>query len=512
MSVSSKMKENSNCPKQSECPSYDRTGELKKKIRECILDWCENTTNHGFSNIVKADTILLRLFWVVILVLFSTYCFSNIVISITKFLAHEVVVSNQFVSESTAEYPSVTFCNLNPFDVASEPTTGEYLIEKLNQNSIMPVITTTNGTFSYELVNEAANLLKAIASSDKNLTPEQLEKLGFTINTMLISCYFDHVQCNTSAFSWFHDSQYGNCYTFNSLFDSSGQRKPSLISSKTGPTHGLNLEIFTGASGIHDYYTINKGIKVAIHQRGIRPLMEYEGVYIGTGNAAYIGFTRNNYSKLPYPFNDCKKNSEKATAGDSLYFNYTLQLSRYSQRLCFEICMQYEKIIPKCGCADPRTPIVDEKQEICRDKMSLNCTQHQIDLLDRQDIGKLCDAYCPDECDSLTYTKTVSSAYYPSVYYSNILQTQPNLVKKFNPENVFTPEEINDDSSEESDETDAKNLLPTQQILEKIPTKEEIRESVLMISVYYDDLKYLYVSESQAITFETLMGVIENPD
>lgn len=428
-------------------------------------------------------------------------------------MAYEVVVSNQIVSESITEFPSVTICNLNPFDVATESYTGQYLVEKLNLNSILPVITSNNETFSYELVDDAASLLKAVASSDKNLTSKQLESLGFTIDTMLISCYFDHVQCNTSAFTWFHDSEYGNCYTFNSLFDSNGRKNPALTTSKTGPTHGLNLEIFTGASGIHDYYTISKGIKVAIHQRGVRPLMEYEGVYIGTGSAAYIGFTRNNYSKLSHPFNDCKKNSEKATSSDSLYFNHTLTLSKYSQRLCFEICMQYEKIIPNCGCADPRIPIADEKQKICHDKLSLNCTKNERDILDRLDIGDLCDKYCPDECDSLEYVKTVSSAYYPSFYYSNILQTQPNVIKKFNPENFFSPEqneeeEEREESSEESYEKTNKNALLNNLVFEKIPTKEEIRESILMISVYYDDLKYFFVSESPAITFDTLMGVI----
>lgn len=427
-------------------------------------------------------------------------------VSISRYLANEVVFTSKIISESSAEFPSVTFCNLNPFDVTSHSTSGQYLIEVLNLHSILPVITPDNDTLSYVLVNEATDILRAVASSDKNLTSKQLENLGFTIDTMLISCLYDNVRCNSSSFSWFHDSEYGNCYTFNSLTNTNSSIKSSLVTTKTGPTHGLNLEIFTGASGINDYYTIKKGIKVAIHQRGVRPMMKYEGVYISTGSATHIGFNKNKYSKLPHPFNDCIKFSEKMSLKESLYFNYTLRLSKYSQRLCFEICMQYEKIIPKCGCADPEIPFKDEKQNFCHEKMSLKCAMNERNVLDRLDIRNLCNKFCPDECDSLTYIKTVSSAFYPSFYYSNVLKLQPNLLEKFNPVNKFLPHNIKVDQTKSSEELN-KNY-GKKRGFEKIPTNQEIRESVLMISVYYDDLKYLFVSESPAITIDTLMGVI----
>ena len=414
-------------------------------------------------------------------------------------MANEVVFTSKIVSESSAEFPSVTFCNLNPFDATSDSGTGQYLIGKLKLYSILPTITPNNETFSYELVNQVTDILRAVTSADKNLTSKQLENLGFTIDTMLISCFFDNVRCNSSSFSWFHDSEYGNCYTFNPL--SNTKTNTPLVITKTGPTHGLNLEIFTGASGIHDYFTIKKGIKVAIHQQGVRPLMKYEGVYISTGRATHIGFNKNKYSKLSYPFNDCIKDYEKASFKSSLYFNYTLRFSKYSQRLCFQVCMQYEKIIPKCGCVDPEIPFKDENQNVCHEKTSLNCAINERSSLDRLDIGKLCNKHCPEECDSLTYIKTVSSAYYPSYYYSNILRIQPNLVEKFNPVYRFIPNKIKEDSSESSEELN-------NNFIKKIPTNQEIRESVLMISVYYDELKYLFVSESPAITVDTLMGVI----
>ncbi|CAF0821207.1 unnamed protein product [Brachionus calyciflorus] len=499
---------------------YDEE-EMKKQIKECVREWCENTTSHGFSNMVKTDSNLIRVSWVVLVLCFSSYCLYTVINSINSYLAYEVSVNYQIVADSSAEFPAVTICNLNPFDVAAETSTGEYIIQNLKSNSMTPVITTNNGQVAYLLVDDAANILKATVNSDKNLTRAGLEKLGFTLDTMLISCYYDHDQCNSSNFTWFHDSEFGNCYTFNALFDENNNFKEPLVTSKTGPVHGLNLELFVGAGGAQDYYTVKKGVKVAIHQRGVRPIMKYEGVYVGIETAAHIGFSRTNYSKQPYPYNNCRKDTQKILATDSLYFNYTLKLSKYSQKLCYEFCMQFEQIVPNCGCADPRIPIVDSNLNICHNKSSLACVKSNRDHFDHLNIAEICDKHCPYECDSLVFMTTVSTASYPTDYYANLLMSQDNIIRKFNPKNVFVPEILEqnekvseEDSSEEENENDyvvtrVFNTISNQTVeIKKKPTDIEIKESILMLSIYYDDLRYLYVKESPSMSFDTLMGIV----
>lgn len=51
---------------------------LKKLFRECFKEWCENTTSHGFGNIVRTDSWFLRFVWMLLIILFSGYCIYSI--------------------------------------------------------------------------------------------------------------------------------------------------------------------------------------------------------------------------------------------------------------------------------------------------------------------------------------------------------------------------------------------------------------------------------------------------
>ena len=48
---------------------------LKTNLKECLKEWCLDTTSHGFSNMVKADIRIIRLAWVILVVSLTTYCF-----------------------------------------------------------------------------------------------------------------------------------------------------------------------------------------------------------------------------------------------------------------------------------------------------------------------------------------------------------------------------------------------------------------------------------------------------
>ena len=46
--------------------SNQENNELKKELKDCAKSWCENTTFHGFLNIIKTDSYILRLTWIII--------------------------------------------------------------------------------------------------------------------------------------------------------------------------------------------------------------------------------------------------------------------------------------------------------------------------------------------------------------------------------------------------------------------------------------------------------------
>src|SRR5690606_36628000 len=109
---------------------------------------------------------------------------------------------------------------------------------------------------------------------------------------------------------------------------------------------------------IQDFYTIKSGVIVAIHQRGLLPLLKYDGITLTTGRASNVAISKRVYQKLPGPYSSCRADPATPQPYDSDYYKITVNVSLYYQNLCFEICLQYKYIIPMCNCSDPSIPPV----------------------------------------------------------------------------------------------------------------------------------------------------------
>ena len=169
---------------------------------------------------------------------------------ILSYLSFGVVTSDQIVVDSPAEFPSVTICNLNAIDLSSDSATGDYINTILKFNQISGVINVTDlpdDRYAITLIDEAAMLLKAYITADKSLNDTELKKKGFSMDQLIISCYYNKVICNSSDFKWIRSNEFGNCYTFNAMAGG----KATRTTSKAGPEFGLNLEIFIGISGLY---------------------------------------------------------------------------------------------------------------------------------------------------------------------------------------------------------------------------------------------------------------------
>jgi hypothetical protein len=141
-------------------------------------------------------------------------------------------------------------------------------------------------------------------------------------------------------------------------------------------------------------------------------------------------------------------------------------------------------------------PITNTSQAICGNKTALVCVKQQRDYFDSLDISRTCDSYCPLECDSLSYSLSLNSASYPTEYYWGILLNQPNLVSKASVSHTFTPQSVSD--------------MKTDQIQSSSVSIDSLKNSILKISVFFQELRYTYVAETPAIDFLTLIGVIGN--
>ena len=181
-------------------------------------------------------------------------------ISVINFLSYETVTNFRSIKETKSDFPAVTICNLNAVDVGTNTNVGKYIDKVLQLNSISPTINPTDNQTAIDLINEASAILKAsiIADNDLNASNLTREQLSFTLDTMLISCYFNDIKCSVDDFYLYQTFEYGNCYTFNGLKNSSGNTVSVKQTAKFGPGTGLTIELFAGVAGNkHSFMRIN---------------------------------------------------------------------------------------------------------------------------------------------------------------------------------------------------------------------------------------------------------------
>ena len=117
--------------------------------------------------------------------------------------------------------------------------------------------------------------------------------------------------------------------------------------------------------GASDYYVIKNGIHVIGHNPGEMPLFKNEGIDVQTQTATNIAISKTKYSKYDPPYSTCRRDVSSILPTDSEVYKQTLKISKYRQKLCYEMCLQTFYIIPKCNCSDPTIPITDPSQTIC---------------------------------------------------------------------------------------------------------------------------------------------------
>ncbi|GFR83374.1 amiloride-sensitive sodium channel subunit gamma [Elysia marginata] len=91
-------------------------------------------------------------------------------------------------------------------------------------------------------------------------------------------------------------AKYGNCYTL---------QYHKFISRESGPSEGLQLQLFLETDDYVPGVANSKGVQVIIHDQGTLPFPEDEGVAVAAGTETFIGLRRVEVSRLGSPYGDC---------------------------------------------------------------------------------------------------------------------------------------------------------------------------------------------------------------
>lgn len=133
---------------------------------------------------------------------------------------------------------------------------------------------------------EAINRRFAVLSNSRARLDRDADKIGLTLDDMLISCSFTYL-CNSSDFIYSFNSYYGNCYSFNGYY-LNGTKKEIKTVTKAGFLDGLFLELYVGYPVSPYSVSISSGVHVFIDNQTV-----FSSIYDGKSSLIGSNFVNN---------------------------------------------------------------------------------------------------------------------------------------------------------------------------------------------------------------------------
>jgi hypothetical protein len=209
-------------------------------IIKIVLESFSNSTNHCLPKIQNSKHTLIRFIWIISSIFSTSICSFMIINIVNEYLRYDVVTKIRVHTEIESDYPSISFCNKNPIvTLEGRQMFLDYLVKEMNYTHFEIDMKSNEKIDDLKIIYE-----KAMTWLLRNLTDEQKKQMGYSLEEMILHCEFNFVQCDEdiySEFVWFFHSEYGNCYKFNSGFNST----PLRVYGR-GRGTGLNLALFIG--------------------------------------------------------------------------------------------------------------------------------------------------------------------------------------------------------------------------------------------------------------------------
>ena len=397
-----------------------RIPDSKKKRMKIILHECASSST-SFPNITRTKKSCIKAMWL------SFYFFCLIVCGIMmtdgvyEYLNYDVVTEIEVVYEMPTQFPTVTFFNLkNP-------------------------------------------------------------KANYSLENILISCYFNDDKCSANDFDYKIDSLGYVSYSFN--------KKKLKQSTTAGKINGLQAELFTGLFDDMDIsdetiarYFRSDGFQIIVHNYSMDPRyyagIPFDGVEISPGFSTNLIVNRIFTYKLEEPHNDCKKNLDKIDSFDSHIYRLMINTRNYSyrQKDCFDYCVSNE-FINQCNISvklDNYCILLDENWDVFENNTKvLNCLEIVYQTLVGGKINEVCAPLCPLECDSISYEISTSFSKFPKQQYAYELKNNSIINSKYSNLNLSI---------------------------------DDIQKNVIAFNVYYKDLKYTKITQTAKMNIEDLIS------
>lgn len=432
------------------------------ELGEMWSDWLRYSKTHGLDRLVISKSKPLKAIWFVALIASASLCSFLITRIIIDYLRFEVKTRIREVFVERVPFPTISVCNYNPLIT---PEANDYLRDyfktELNMN-VEKFADYFKDNRSDELYLELQYAVYRL--NDPDFNKQKRESMG---QKNLIACNIFGTDCMEEYTTYF-DDKFGNCFIINPNKLRNG--KPRETYEAYLRDLGLTLVQFIGTPESETSYLFDpdgmKGLLVRFQDFDQDDGLFMGGVGITAGTLARIVLNRVEVHNMPKPYSNCIP----ADMVDTKYSRLMREMDiPYSRKACIGVCYQHY-IFDKIGCIQMNSLRIDGKP-LCKSKDQF------FKLLGVRFNFSVCTEDCPIECDSVRYETSVSYVNFPTYntfYLANA--TNPALFQGLQTETGIS--------------------------------YDVARKSVSAASIYFEEIKYTEIVETESMKFVDLVAAI----
>jgi hypothetical protein len=209
------------------------------------------------------------------------------------------------------------------------------------------------------------------SSLEPNISDEICRSFDIPLEKMIISCNYNWSPRGFNDFEQYFESNYGNCFKFNSGRNYTGYEIEDRVVTKSGKASGPKLELYLPEPTDYYSFPISLGCHVFINNKSVITSY-YEGVDLPVGAQSNIAISRVYSNRQPKPYSKCVSDSDLASFSFLTRIFAERQL-KYRRIDCFNYCYQ-RKVVEVCGCYDLDYPLVQFDREPCMNLTEFRCT------------------------------------------------------------------------------------------------------------------------------------------
>jgi hypothetical protein len=455
----------------------DGPNEKKKKIKDLFVQHLTGEMYSAILNFILMPHIILKVFLVVFLLVSFGLASYTVITLVLSYFEYGVTTTVRTLYETPAPFPKITICNVNQFTTPY----GYELLKTVSQLKNINVLENTKGERRNDTVFKISSFYNNMFGVISSMADVDKKKLSHSLDDVLLSCQFNYKPCKSTDFSWEYDSNYGNCYSFNSGFNAEGKATDLEKAIIPGNGYGLTLEVYANYfENLSFYNSVNGGQGLIVRISNLSHPIDHalDGILISAGTNANLVLSREFKSSLPKPYSNCDLDSDTPSAnfeGSELFNLIKKSPFEYTQKFCLNQCLQ-QLVFKKCNCVVSYFKSVINNASVCSNAgvyCSLN--EYMNTFIVDDYVKNTCVPQCPLECSSSQISYTLSSYKLLGDSYVNAIEQNFNLSSDF---------------------------VSTQ------ITPEKAQESIVRLKIFYDSLSYTSSEESPQLDIVTLIANI----